>query len=167
MQIADYACVDEGERNDSKGFEPNLRPSAICLRIAFYDIGLAANLLGMESADQLFTSQYRGNLYENMVVVEIVKRYQALGREPKLFYWRDSNKKEVDLIIEKGGRPLYAVEVKSSSSFNPKSFEILEDLAPDFGLPVDNRFVVYGGEESFSTSHGQVIGITDLGRLIG
>lgn len=136
-------------------------------KLYFYDTGLVANLLGMESADQLFTSQYRGNLYENMVVVEIVKRYQALGREPKLFYWRDSNKKEIDLIIEKGGRPLYAVEVKSSSSFKPKSFEILEDLAPDFGLPVDNRFVVYGGDESFATSHGQVIGITDLGRLVG
>ncbi|MBT1170654.1 ATP-binding protein [Bifidobacterium sp. SO4] len=136
-------------------------------KLYFYDTGLAANLLGIESGDQMLMSQYRGNLYENSVVVEIIKRYQALGREPKLFYWRDSNKKEIDVILEKGGRPWYAVEVKSSATYNPKAFEILEDLAPAMGLDPDRRFVVYGGDESFSTKHGQVIGISDLGRLVG
>lgn len=135
-------------------------------KLYFYDIGLAANLLGIESANQLLASQYRGNLYENAVTVEIVKRYQAMGREPKLFYWRDSNQKEIDLIIERGGTPRYALEVKSSSIYRPKAFANLEDMGPVMGLPPQNRFVVYGGDETFSTKHGQVIGIGGLGRLV-
>lgn len=135
-------------------------------KLYFYDTGLAANLLGIESETQMFTSQYRGNLYENAVMVELIKRYQALGREPRLFYWRDSNKKEIDAILEKGGMPQYAVEIKSSATYNAKAFAILEDIAPLMGLSPEHRFVVYGGTETFSTSHGQVIGLKDLGRLV-
>ena len=136
-------------------------------KLYFYDTGLAANLLGIESEEQMLTSQYRGSLYENAVVVEIIKQYQAIGREPKLFYWRDSNKKEIDLILEKGGEPWCAIEVKSSATYNPKAFEVLEDLAPVMGVNPDRRFVVYGGNESFPTKHGQIIGMSDLGKLVG
>lgn len=101
----------------------------------------------------MFFSQYRGSLYKNAAMVEIIKRHQALGREPRLFYWRDSNKKEIDAILEQGGRPRYAVEVKSSATYNPKSFAILEDLAPMMNVPTEGRFVVYGGDEAFSTRH--------------
>lgn len=136
-------------------------------KLYFYDTGLAASLLGMDSSDQLLTSQYRGNLYENAIAVEIIKQYQAIGREPKLFYWRDSNQKEIDFIIEKGGRPEYAIEVKSSTTYKPKAFENLEDLAPEMGLDPDHRYVIYGGEETFGTRHGQVIGINGINRLVG
>lgn len=110
--------------------------------------GLATNLLGIDIEEQMFSGQYRGSLYENAVMVEIIKRHQALGREPRLFYWRDSNKKEIDAILEQGGRPRYAVEVKSSATYNPKSFAILEDLAPMMDVPTEGRFVVYGGDEA-------------------
>lgn len=35
------------------------------------------------------------------------------------------------------------------------------------GLPPESRFVVYGGDESFATRHGQVLAFADLGRLVG
>lgn len=135
-------------------------------KLYFYDTGLAANLLGIESTEQLAASQYRGNLYENAVAVEIIKRYQALGKEPKLFFWRDSNKKEIDFIIEKGGKPLYAIEVKSSATYRPSAFENLEDLAPIMGVDADHRFVVYGGDESFPTRHGRVLDFSSLGDFV-
>lgn len=135
-------------------------------KLYFYDTGLAANLLGIETAEQLAESQYRGNLYENAVAVEIIKRYQALGKEPRLFFWRDSNKKEVDFILEKGGKPLYAIEVKSSATYRPSAFKNLEDLAPIMGVETDHRFVVYGGDESFPTKHGTVLDFGSLGDLV-
>ena len=135
-------------------------------KLYFYDTGLAANLLGIETVEQLADSQHRGNLYENAVAIEIVKRYQSLGKEPKLFFWRDSNKKEVDFIIEKGGKPLHAIEVKSSATYRPSAFENLEDLAPIMGMDTDHRFVVYGCAESFPTRHGTVLDFSSLGDLI-
>ncbi|NMN02411.1 ATP-binding protein [Bifidobacterium panos] len=135
-------------------------------KLYFYDTGLAANLLGVESAEELMLSRYRGSLYENAVVVEIAKQYEAIGREPKLFYWRDSNQKEIDLIIEKGGEPQYAIEVKSSATYRSSAFKTLEDIAPAMGLDPQRRFVVYGGDESFETKHGQVLGLADLNKLV-
>ena len=135
-------------------------------KLYFYDTGLAASLLGIESAEQLGGSNHRGALFENAVAIEVIKRYQALGTEPKLFYWRDSNKNEVDFIIEKGGTPRCAVEVKSSATFRPKAFGTLDSMAPEMGLDIDDRFVIYGGSESFDTKHGSVLGLADLGELV-
>lgn len=58
------------------------------------------------------------------------------------------------------------MEVKSSATYNPKSFAILEDLAPMMDVPTEGRFVVYGGDEAFSIRHGHVIGLGGLGRLV-
>lgn len=49
-------------------------------KLYFYDTGLAANLLGIETVEQLADSQYRGNLYENAVAVEIIKRFRKPRR---------------------------------------------------------------------------------------
>ena len=135
-------------------------------KLYFYDTGLAANLLGIESAEQLFTSDVRGHLFENAVVLEVIKNYQAQGKVPKLFYWRDSNSNEIDLIIEKGGSPRYAVEVKSSATYRPTAFNVLERIAPILGIPRERRFLVYGGDESFATRHGNILGLSDVGRLV-
>lgn len=72
-------------------------------KLYFYDTGLAAHLLGIESTEQLILSNHRGNVFENLVVTEIIKRYEALEKRPRLYHWRDSNRKEIDLIIEKAG----------------------------------------------------------------
>lgn len=135
-------------------------------KLYFYDTGLAAHLLGIESADQLASDERRGNLYENAVIVEILKQYQAIGREPRLFFWRDASKNEIDLIIEKGGRPWRAVEVKSSATYRPSYFSVLDKLGDSMELSPRDRYVVYGGLESFETRHGQVVGLADVGRLV-
>lgn len=135
-------------------------------KLYFYDTGLAAHLLGMESAGQLLTDGHRGHLYENAVIVEILKQYQATGREPRLFFWRDSSKNEIDLIIERGGRPWRAIEVKSSATYRPSYFSVLDRLGDAMGLAPSDRYVVYGGQESFETRHGRVIGLADVGSLV-
>ncbi len=135
-------------------------------KLYFYDTGLAANLLGIESPDHLFGDQHRGSLYENAVVSEVVKGYYALGRQPKLFYWRDNSKNEIDLIVEKGGQPARIIEVKSSATYKPDAFSVIDKLGDTMGVKTDERFVVYGGQEAFETHHGSVIGLGDLGRLV-
>ena len=105
-------------------------------------------------------------MYENAVVSEVVKGYYALGRQPKLFYWRDSSKNEIDLIVEKGGQPARVIEVKSSATYKPDAFSVIDKLGDTMGMKTNERFVVYGGHEAFETRHGSVIGLGDLGRLV-
>jgi hypothetical protein len=135
-------------------------------KLYFYDTGLAANLLGVEQADELFANPCRGALYENAVAVEIMKAYYAAGRQPCLYYWRDSAKNEIDFILDKGGRPFRAIEVKSSSTYKPAFFGTMDKLAGAMGLASDARIVVYGGAERFDTSHGRVAPLSDVAELV-
>ncbi|MFD0705431.1 ATP-binding protein [Alloscardovia venturai] len=128
----------------------------------FYDTGLAANLLGINSPDELFTSVYRGNLFENAVVVELIKQYTSVGREPELFYWRDSNQNEIDFITQKAGKPYQAIEVKSTSTYKAQAFRTIDEISPLMGINESNRFVIYSGDTSMKTSHGQLVSFTDI-----
>ncbi len=131
-------------------------------KVYLSDTGLACNLLGIEETTELATSSYRGSLFETAVVAEIFKTYHARGRKPKLYYWRDTNQNEVDLIIEKGSKPAALIEVKSSATYSPKFFKTTTSLGELLDVPTDSRFVIYAGDTTFSTSKGNVIGFKEI-----
>lgn len=136
-------------------------------KLYFYDSGLAAHLLGLESVDDLRSNNaFRGHLFENMVVSEIVKEYYSRGKTPHVYYWRDSNQKEADLIIEKAGRIRYLVEIKASSTYDPHAFATLDSLGELMGCDASQKVLVYGGDDSFMTRHGRVIGVRQLHELV-
>ena len=134
-------------------------------KLYFHDTGLAASLLGIESSEELFMSDQRGALYENCVISELVKAYYTQGREPRLFYWRDSAGNEIDLVVEKGGRPAQLVEVKASATYKASALSTIDKLGDAMQVGVDGRFVVYGGDETMETTRGTVVGLTDVDRI--
>lgn len=87
-------------------------------KLYFYDTGLACSLLGLEKESQLETHYLKGALYENMVILEILKARLNKGLAPNLYFWRDHSGHEVDLIAEWGGG-LKAIEIKSGTTFQP------------------------------------------------
>ena len=135
-------------------------------KLYFYDTGLACNLMGMESAEQLHSSPMRGNIFENAVVAEIVKQYYMRGDTPRLFYWRDNKGLEIDFIIEKGGEPQYVIEAKASTTYDVHAWKNIDKIADQMGVDAEHRIVVYGGDEAFETRHGRVIGLPQLGELV-
>lgn len=129
------------------------------------DTGLTCSLLGLESANELDLSSYKGPLFETAVIEEVAKAHLARGRKPKLFFWRDSTGKEIDLIIEKGSSPEWAIEIKSSSTYAPRFFANLDAVCDGLEIPKERRVVVYAGKESFETSHGTLCAFDDLRNL--
>ncbi|MBU2621658.1 MAG: ATP-binding protein, partial [Proteobacteria bacterium] len=75
-------------------------------KLYFYDVGLASWLLGIQIPEQIETHPLRGSLFETFVVAEVMKSFLNSGESPSLYFWRDSNGVEVDLLIERGGRIL-------------------------------------------------------------
>lgn len=134
-------------------------------KLYFYDTGLASYLLDLESDDEVMMSKYRGPLFENAVVSEIVKAYAIQGKPARLYYWRDASQKEIDLIIEKGGAIRYAVEVKASATYDAHAFTTISKLSDVMGLDTAQRVVVYGGDDSMETSFGRLLSIGDLPQL--
>ena len=86
-------------------------------KIYFTEVGLAAYLLGLESALHVSRDPLRGNLFENMIVADAMKCRMNRGKDPHLFFLRTEKGFEVDLIIQEG-RSLTPVEIKSAATFN-------------------------------------------------
>lgn len=125
-------------------------------KLYFYDTGLVASLLGLESAEQLSTHYLRGEMFENMVIGEYIKKFYAQGREPSLYFWRDSNQNEIDLLVEHG-TSLEAIEIKSNATMNSKFFDNLKEFRKLNNLSAQDSSVVYGGDVDFVTSDGKFI----------
>lgn len=116
-------------------------------KLYFYDVGLAAFLLGLENEMQVSRDPLRGNLFENMVVMEALKQRYNRGMRSNIFFYRESNGNEVDLVAE-NGRELRAVEIKSGATVNPDFFRGLHHFVKAVGGNwVINGGVIYGGEE--------------------
>ena len=84
-------------------------------KLYFLDTGLACWLLGWNTPEQLVNGAMWGHVFESFVFTEILKSYYNDGvAKPPLYYYRDHDKNEIDLLIEEGGR-LYPVEIKTTS----------------------------------------------------
>ena len=91
-------------------------------KIYFYDTGLVSYLLGLKTKDQVFRDPLRGGLFENFIIIEILKLFLNSGIRPELFFYRDSHDVEVDLLV-RNGNLILPIEIKSSSTFSPKFIE--------------------------------------------
>lgn len=100
-------------------------------KLYFYDTGLVAYLTKWSSAETLEAGAMNGAIFENYVVSEIRKSYMNSASEPFIYYYRDKDAKEIDVVIEQDNQ-LFPIEIKKSA--NPASqltgvFKVL-DKAP-------------------------------------
>ena len=84
-------------------------------RMYFLDTGLCAHLMGWGSAAVLEASAMSGEFFETWVVSEIYKSYLNAGKRPPLYFYRDSNKKEIDLILYQNG-VVNPIEIKKGAA---------------------------------------------------
>ena len=120
-------------------------------KLYFYDTGLAAALLGFENAEQLTFNPFRGNLFENMVVLDFLKRRFNAGKSDNLFFWRDNVGNEIDLLIEMGGQRI-PVEIKSGQTVNNDFFKGI--LYWNKMAQTEGGILIYGGNMLQKRSNG-------------
>lgn len=83
-------------------------------KLYFYDTGLVCYLTKWSSPEVAMNGAMNGALYENYVISEIVKSFAHNAKTPYLYYYRDKDAKEIDLLIEADGK-LYPVEIKKTA----------------------------------------------------
>ena len=84
-------------------------------KLYFYDTGLVCYLTKWSDAETLMSGAMSGAILENFTVSEIVKSYYNSGSEPFVYYYRDKDTKEIDLLIEGNGK-LYPIEIKKTAT---------------------------------------------------
>ncbi len=118
-------------------------------KLYFTDTGLVAHLLGIETPAQAKRDPLRGGLYENLLILEALKALYNAGKRPQMYFYRDANGNEVDLII-KHQRHLVPIEIKSAETFTRDFLKGIEQFCSAAKGPCKPGYVLYNGSESFN-----------------
>lgn len=134
-------------------------------KLYFYDTGLACSLLGIHTPADLDNHFAKGALFENFIVVEMMKHFLNRGFQSNLYYWRDNTGNEIDLVVEHGAK-IYPFEIKSGQTLQPHFFKNLEFFQKISGTPPEQCFLVYGGSETQDRSKAKVRNWNDLPTFV-
>ncbi|MHC1777469.1 MAG: ATP-binding protein [Lentimicrobium sp.] len=134
-------------------------------KIYFYDVGLLCFLLGIEDRDQLSRDPLRGAIFENMVVVELMKKRFNKGLDSNLYFYRDSNHSEVDIVIRRG-RDLQPVEVKSSRTFHPDFLKQFINFKGTFPERMIDPVLVYDGQMEQKVMEIEVVNFRNMSKSV-
>lgn len=117
-------------------------------KLYFLDPGLLCFLLGIRAPKELHQHAARGAVFESLVVSELYKNFVHNGEQPHVFFWRSSAGREIDVLIDVGGR-LVAVEVKSAQTVADDFFDGLRYWRELSGKPDNPAALIYGGDQAF------------------
>lgn len=134
-------------------------------KLYFADTGLACHLLGIESPEQLSRDKMRGALFENFVVMEALKKRYNHGKESNLYFYRDSNQNEIDLLI-KNNSGFYGIEIKSSMTYHSDFEKTLKQMDKWIKGHVEGKAVIYSGQLENTAGAIKLLNYTHLNDIL-
>jgi len=120
-------------------------------KLYFYDTGLASHLLNIQTVEQMSIHPFRGALFENFIINELIKMRFNEAKKHHLYYWRDNTGHEIDIISENANQ-LIPIEIKSGQTITSDYFKGL-----DFWNKIANQkggYVIYSGDQIQNRSNG-------------
>lgn len=132
-------------------------------KIYFTDVGLAAYCLDIREKSQLERDPLRGNFVENFIISEIIKTQINRGIHPSIYFYRDSNQQEVDLLI-KTANQFISIEIKSSKTFHASFLKGLNNFSALAGERVKQSFLIYAGDYEQKIQNTSVINFKSIDK---
>lgn len=130
-------------------------------KIYFTDSGVAAYLLDIDSPQVMNRDKMRGHLFENMVIMNFLKDRFNKGVNGGLYFYRDSNGNEVDLLV-KSGSQYCCYEIKSSATFNSDFSKGLKNFEKNYPELVKDKSVIYTGSKMPDFEGVRIINFNDI-----
>jgi len=134
-------------------------------KLYFHDVGLASWLLGIRQESHLEVHPLKGQLFENLMVLEIMKQFLNLGKHPQLHFYRDSHGLEADILFEEGDG-LVMTEIKSGQTLSGEAFGSLHKTRKILGERVKKMYLVYGGTERQQRSDIEVLSYLEASTIV-
>ncbi|HWY12786.1 MAG TPA: DUF4143 domain-containing protein, partial [Bacteroidia bacterium] len=119
-------------------------------KLYFIDTGLACSLLDIKQTQELSKSHFRGSLFENYILMELLKKKYNEGSNSSIYYWRDNKGIEIDVLID-NGKKLLPIEIKSAQTFQDsylKSIQQWNGFSKNKG-----GLLLYDGKQEFINSN--------------
>lgn len=134
-------------------------------KLYFYDSGLLCWLLGVQEPWQLDSHPLRGAIFETYIVGEIKKLFFNAGQTAMLYFWRDSNGNEVDLLLETQGK-LIPVEIKSGMTINSDFFIGLKRYLALAKKTAVSPTLIYGNTTNRQHQGTHIFGFNSLEKIL-
>ena len=134
-------------------------------KLYFYDVGLVSYLLGIEKTSHVETHPLRGALFENLVILELLKARFNKGLDNNLYFYRDNHGNEVD-VVQESGHKINLYEIKSSQTFSPHFFKGLDYLRKVISDRIENASVIYAGEQEMSILGKGIVNYRTIGMNV-
>ena len=134
-------------------------------KLYFYDVGLACWLCGVDNISHIKNHPLRGNLYENMVVIEALKYRFNHGKRDNLNFYRDSSGNEIDLVYNISHNML-PIEIKSGQTITSDYFKGLKRFKEVFQDLPFGELLIYAGDISQERTGVKVLNIRKFSKFL-
>lgn len=133
-------------------------------KIYFTDVGLAVHLLDISTSSQVARDPLIGGIFENMVVIEALKAQYNKGVRSSLYYIRNKNGVEIDLVVEKA-RHIHGIEIKSSKTPDDSFVGNMKRFSANVAS-LKSRSVVYSGDDWPIPGGGRFVNFRNTASVI-
>jgi predicted AAA+ superfamily ATPase len=134
-------------------------------KLYFTDPGLVCRLMGIRTSEQLFLHPNKGAIFETLMVADFLKSSFNEGLGEDCYFWRDNTGAEVDLIIERNGKPA-AIEIKSSATFSNELLKGLLKWQSYTKAVTTASILVYGGSTQATCEGVRIVPWNKVGAAL-
>ncbi len=134
-------------------------------KLYFYDTGIVCSLLRISDEKALRNYSLYGALFENFIISEIAKQFFHSGKQPPLYYYKESNGKEIDCIIEKSSDQIIALEIKGGETFNKDYLKNLLKLFEDKSSIEVKKYLVYPEAKKSKVKEINILNWNDIPEI--
>ena len=143
-------------------YHPNIKKRLVkSPKLYFYDVGLASYLLGIENKSHVDFHPLKGNLFENLVVTEILKYRLNKGKRNNLNFYRDSTGNEIDVIYGVAQNFL-PIEIKMGETVAAEFFKGFKALENTLGSFPFGKVIIYGGKREETRGDTEIVNFSNI-----
>lgn len=133
-------------------------------KIYFTDVGLASYLLEISMPQQLSRDPLKGNLFENFIIMELIKNRLNKGLDTNFYFYRDSNQVEIDCLYKKDNE-LILIEIKSSQTFDSSFLKNIKKVMGMQGVSCNQGFLIYSGKQEQKIGGVKIVNFHHLSEV--
>jgi uncharacterized protein len=134
-------------------------------KLYFTDVGLLSYLLDVQSINQMTHEKLRGEMFENLIVMELLKYQYNRGKDANIYFFRDSNQHEVDIVMQVHDK-LIPIEIKSTSRFHPSLLKGVKYFQRLSGERSPIGFLLYAGDHEQRVENIELMNYKNIHKLM-
>lgn len=135
-------------------------------KLYFYDTALVCSLLGIKTTEEILLHPLKGALFESFVLSEMFKYIYNRNEVPRLYFWRDMQGHEIDVLIEKMVGVTIPIEIKSTMTMHDDFFKNILTWSKISGQESVTPHAIYAGNENFIRTKGMVYAWHSINKLL-